>query len=92
MAYLEPLVEDQWFIASPKLKQFVATVREISDRTTHNRAQTLSALEPYFTQLLAKKGWLPDRFTKPNPEQESVRSFRSGYSNAPCKNEVKSHA
>lgn len=68
MAYLEPLAEDQWFIDSPELKQFVATVRDISDRTTHNRAQTLSALEPFFTQLLAKKGWLPERFTKPNPD------------------------
>lgn len=68
MTNLKPLTEDQWFIDSPELKQFVATVRAISDRTIGDRAATLSALEPYFTQLLNTQGWLPDRFAQTNPD------------------------
>lgn len=63
---LEPLGQDQWFIDSPELRSFVATVQEIGDRTKHNRAETLNALEPYFTQLCQQE-WLPAQFAQPNP-------------------------
>jgi predicted metal-dependent enzyme (double-stranded beta helix superfamily) len=65
---LKPLEEDQWFIDSPALCSFVTKVQEISALTTHNRTETLTELEPYFTQLLAQQSWLPEQFTEPNPE------------------------
>lgn len=68
MTNLEPLEEDQWFIDSTDLEQFVATVQEISIGTSHNRTETLATLEPYFTKLLSQQGWLPEQFTEPNPD------------------------
>lgn len=65
---LEPLQEDQWFIDSPELRSFVATVQEISALTTPNRTEALATLKLYFTQLLAQPNWLPEQFTEPNPE------------------------
>ena len=68
MTNLEPLLEDQWFIDSPELRSFVATVQAISGQTSHNRAETLTKLEPYFTQLLTQPSWLPEQFAQPNLE------------------------
>ncbi|BAY49580.1 hypothetical protein SAMD00079811_72090 [Scytonema sp. HK-05] len=68
MTNLELLEADQWFVDSPELKQFVATVQEISEQTRHNRSETVATLEPYFTALLAQQGWLPDQFAEPNPD------------------------
>ena len=65
---LEPLEEDQQFVDSPELRSFVATVQEISSQPVNNRAETLAALEPYFTQLLNQQRWLPEQFVEPNPE------------------------
>ncbi|WP_026733752.1 hypothetical protein [Fischerella sp. PCC 9605] len=66
---LEPLAEEQWFIDSPDLRQFVAVAIDINYRTSSgDRAETLNALEPYFSQLLKKQGWLPERFLQPNPD------------------------
>lgn len=65
---LEPLEEDQWFLDTPEFRSFVATVQEISNQPANNRAETLAALEPYFTQLLNQQGWLPEQFVEPNPE------------------------
>ncbi|GBE91421.1 hypothetical protein [Nostoc cycadae] len=65
---LEPLQADQWFVDSPDLREFVAIAQEISSRTTHNRAETLNALEPHFAALLKKKNWLPKPFDQPNPD------------------------
>jgi predicted metal-dependent enzyme (double-stranded beta helix superfamily) len=67
MTTLEPL-EDQWFINSPALRSFVATVQAISGQTSHNRPETLTKLEPYFTQLLTQPSWLPEQFAQPNLE------------------------
>jgi predicted metal-dependent enzyme (double-stranded beta helix superfamily) len=67
---LEPLPEDQWFIESQELRSFVATVREISDRTAENRTQTLARLEPYFQELLTQQEWLPEKFAQINPESK----------------------
>ncbi len=65
---LEPLEEDQWFLDTSEFRSFVATVQEISNQPANNRAETLAALEPYFTQLLNQRGWLPEQFVEPNPE------------------------
>ncbi|MBF2009208.1 hypothetical protein ACF3DV_19300 [Chlorogloeopsis fritschii PCC 9212] len=64
----EPLAEDQWFIDSSELRQFVTIVHEISSRTSYDRAETLSLLEPYFKQLLTTQNWLSERFVQPNPD------------------------
>jgi predicted metal-dependent enzyme (double-stranded beta helix superfamily) len=64
---LEQLPEDQWWIESPELRSFVATVREISHSTADNRAETLNRLEPYFQELLSQEGWLAEEYTQINP-------------------------
>ncbi|MBD0262940.1 MAG: hypothetical protein ICV78_09505 [Tolypothrix sp. Co-bin9] len=58
---------DQWFVDSIDLRSFVATAKEIRDRTINNPALTLSELEPYFKALLTKQDWLPANFAQPNP-------------------------
>lgn len=58
---------DQWFVDSIDLRSFVATAKEIRDRTIDNPALTLSELEPYFKALLTKQDWLPENFAQPNP-------------------------
>lgn len=65
---LESLPEDQWFIESPELENFVLKVHEISASTADNRKQTLDKLEPYFQELLAQQGWLPEKYIQINPE------------------------
>lgn len=67
MTSLAPLEADQWFVEHPLLKEFVAIVQEIRDRTWHDRTETLTQLEPYFTDLLSQSNWLPDTFVEPNP-------------------------
>lgn len=67
---LKPLPEDQWFIESQELRSFVATVREINTSIADNRAQTLARLEPYFQELLAQQGWLPEHYAQVNPESK----------------------
>lgn len=52
---LEPLNADQWLVDSLDLREFVATAKEIISSTTHNRAETLNALEPQFAALLKKR-------------------------------------
>jgi predicted metal-dependent enzyme (double-stranded beta helix superfamily) len=64
---LEALPEDQWWIESPEIRSFVATVREISSSTADNRVETLTRLEPYFQELLAQEGWLPEQYAQINP-------------------------
>lgn len=65
---LEPLSADQWFVDSQELRSFVATVRYISADTIDNRERTLDKLEPYFEELLAQEGWLPEKYAQINPE------------------------
>ncbi|MER3494706.1 MAG: hypothetical protein C4323_22185 [Mastigocladus sp. ERB_26_2] len=65
---LEPLEADQWFVDSPELREFVAIAKEIISSTTHNRTQTLNALESHFAALLNKENWLPKHFAQPNPD------------------------
>ncbi|MCC5642950.1 hypothetical protein LC607_08365 [Nostoc sp. CHAB 5824] len=65
---LEPLKADQWFVDNPDLREFVAIAKEIISSTVHNRAETLSTLEPHFAALLKKENWLPKPFTQPNTD------------------------
>lgn len=65
---LEPLEADQWFVDSLELREFVAQAKKISDRTAHNREETLNILEPYFAELLRKTDLLPEQFAQPNPD------------------------
>lgn len=67
---LEPLSADQWFVHSQELRSFVARVRDISADTIDNRERTLDRLEPYFQELLAQEGWLPEKYAQINPESE----------------------
>lgn len=63
---IESLSTDEWFVDSPDLREFVGIAKEIISSTTHNRAQTLKALEPDFAALLKKENWLPKHFAQSN--------------------------
>ncbi|WP_334948803.1 hypothetical protein [Nostoc sp.] len=84
---LEPLPEGQWFIESQELRSFVATVREISVHAVKTTSQSASVS----IYLLGNDTGcvLHHQFIR---ESQSVKCFRSGYSNAPCKEEEKEHA
>lgn len=64
--FIESLSTDEWFVDSPDLREFVDIAKEIISSTTHNRAQTLKALEPDFAALLKKENWLPKHFAQSN--------------------------
>ncbi|WP_347566195.1 hypothetical protein [Scytonema sp. UIC 10036] len=51
---LQPLEVDQWFVDSSELRSFVSKVQEIIS-TTRDRAETLTTIEPYFSQLLKQE-------------------------------------
>ncbi|MEH2358303.1 hypothetical protein [Nostoc sp.] len=85
---LEPLPESQWFIESQELRSFVATVCKISVHTVKTTSQSASVS----IHLLGNDTGcaLRHQFIR---ESHSVKCFRSGYFNAPCKEEEeKEHA
>jgi 3-mercaptopropionate dioxygenase len=69
MTNLEPLTADEWFIENPYFASFVAKVQEINNKL-NRLSETLNEIEPYFTQLLSQKGWLPEKFAEPNPDSQ----------------------
>jgi 3-mercaptopropionate dioxygenase len=71
---LEPLEVDQWFVDRSELRSFVSIVQKIVS-TTRDRAETLTTIEPYFSQLLKQNSWLPEQFAQPNSDSNMGSSI-----------------
>jgi len=59
-------MDDEYFVDSPAVRTFVEHVVMMAAAETP-RDRLVEALQPAFAGLLAADGWLPDRFTQPNP-------------------------
>lgn len=55
---------DEYFLDSPMIRDFIATVRLVTSQQTDVSA-ALDALQPRFAALLADQSWLPDEFAAP---------------------------
>jgi predicted metal-dependent enzyme (double-stranded beta helix superfamily) len=63
---LEPLAADEWVLDTPRVRAFVGAVRErVAGALSRERA--CADVEPLFTDLLAERDWLPERFAEPAP-------------------------
>jgi 3-mercaptopropionate dioxygenase len=58
---------DEYVLDTPVVREFVANARE-SIRTAGSPEDACSQIRPYFAELLADPGWLPDRFRASAPE------------------------
>jgi len=66
-ASLAPLAEDEYVLDTPRVRGFVADVRAVIARAG-SPLESVQALEPLFTELLADETWLPTEFQAPVPE------------------------
>ena len=66
-AALAPLAEDEYVLDTPRVRGFVADVRALIARAG-SPVESVEALEPLFTELLADETWLPAEFQAPAPE------------------------
>ena len=66
-ASLAPLAEDEYVLDTPRVRGFVADVRAVIARAG-SPLESVQALEPLFTELLADESWLPTEFQAPVPE------------------------
>ena len=64
---LPPLAEDEYVLDTPRVRGFVADVRAVIARAG-SPLESVEALEPLFTELLADETWLPAEFQAPAPE------------------------
>jgi predicted metal-dependent enzyme (double-stranded beta helix superfamily) len=64
---LPPLAEDEYVLDTPRVRGFVADVRAVIARAG-SPLESVEALEPLFTDLLADETWLPAEFQAPAPE------------------------
>jgi 3-mercaptopropionate dioxygenase len=64
---LAPLEADEYRLDTPRVRGFVATVR---DRIAHARsaAEATELISPLFEELLADREWLPTAYQEPAPE------------------------
>jgi predicted metal-dependent enzyme (double-stranded beta helix superfamily) len=64
---LAPLPADEYVLDTPRVRDFVASVRsEIAQAASP--AEALEAIEPLFTELLADDDWLPEQFQRDAPQ------------------------
>ena len=63
---LPPLAEDEYVLDTPRVRDFVADVRAVIARAG-SPLESVEALEPLFTELLADETWLPAEFQAPAP-------------------------
>ena len=64
---LPPLEEDEYVLDTPRVRAFVAAVRERIEGAASPR-EACAAIEPLFTELLSDRDWLPGRYRAPAPE------------------------
>ena len=64
---LAPLAEDEYVLDTPRVRGFVGDVRAVIARAG-SPVESVAALEPLFTDLLADETWLPAEFQAPAPE------------------------
>jgi len=64
---LLPLVEDQYVLDTPRVRGFVADVREVI-AGAHSAEGAAELLAPLFSELLADDSWLPHEFQEAAPE------------------------
>jgi predicted metal-dependent enzyme (double-stranded beta helix superfamily) len=66
-AALEPLEADEYRLDTPRVRSFVADVRELIARAA-TPAQATDLISPLFSELLADREWLPAQYQEPAPE------------------------
>lgn len=59
-------MNDEYFVDAPAVRTFVERVVTLAAGETR-RDRLVAALQPAFVELLAAEGWLPESFTRPNP-------------------------
>jgi predicted metal-dependent enzyme (double-stranded beta helix superfamily) len=64
---LEPLPEDEYVLDTPRVREFVARVRECVDGAD-SPAQACERLSPLFGELLRDRDWLPAAYGEPAVE------------------------
>ena len=65
--HLPPLPADEYVLDTPRIREFVANVRERIGSAA-SPAEACESLEPLFSQLLADESWLPEEFQEPAAE------------------------
>jgi 3-mercaptopropionate dioxygenase len=64
---LPPLDADEYVLDTPRVRDFVAAVRELIG-SAGSPAEAADAIGPLFSQLLADQSWLPEEFQEPAAE------------------------
>jgi predicted metal-dependent enzyme (double-stranded beta helix superfamily) len=64
---LPPLDVDEYVLDTPRVRDFVAVVRELIG-SAGSPAEAAEAIGPLFSQLLADQSWLPEEFQEPAAE------------------------
>src|SRR5215204_5590098 len=64
---LPPLAEDEYVLDTPRVRGFVADVREVT-AGAHSAEGAAELLAPLFSELLADDSWLPHEFQEAAPE------------------------
>ncbi|HTX32338.1 MAG TPA: hypothetical protein VMD09_13230 [Solirubrobacteraceae bacterium] len=64
---LPPLPEDEYVLDTPRVRGFIAEVRERIEGAS-SPAQACEEISPAFADLLGDRSWLPTRFQAPAPE------------------------
>jgi predicted metal-dependent enzyme (double-stranded beta helix superfamily) len=59
-----PSGRDEWYVDSPKMRDFIAKVDEIRGSTT-DTATIVKWIEPHLTELMRDPDWLPGEFAEP---------------------------
>jgi predicted metal-dependent enzyme (double-stranded beta helix superfamily) len=65
-ASLPPLVEDEYVLDTPFVRDLIAAVRD-KVAAASSPAQACESLRPLFRDALARRDWLPDGFQRPVP-------------------------
>jgi predicted metal-dependent enzyme (double-stranded beta helix superfamily) len=63
---LEPLADDEWALDTPVVRRFVDEVRR-AVRRSGSPVEACGLVAPRFAELLARPGWLPERFQQDAP-------------------------
>ncbi len=62
-----PTGRDEWFVDSPKMRDFIARVDEIRGSTS-DTAAIVKWIEPHLTELMQDPDWLPQEFMEPKED------------------------